>query len=69
MEAVYEILQCKERARKAAQDEHRGRPRRPRDGEKEEHECANGEEETEGGEAAFEAEEEVRAVKVAGDAL
>ncbi len=69
MEAVYQVLQRKERAGETAQYEHRGRPRRPFYGEKEEHECANREKETEGRQATFEAEEEMRAVEVAGDTL
>ena len=45
--------------REAAEDEDGGGPRSPRDSEEEEHESADGEKETECGEATFEAEEEM----------
>ena len=67
--AVDEVLEREEHAGGAAHDEHGIRPRAPRDGQQEGQQRADGAEEAERGQPARQAEEEVRAVHVLGNAL
>ena len=64
MEAEYHELACEQEAGDEGHDEHRRWPRRPRDGEEEEHQGDGRDRHAEDGQAAGEAEEYVLVVHV-----